>query len=103
MNNENQTSNYLEGLKNYRMQYYCKNKAKLNISSKAYYESNKEKCLERMKTYRDINKDVLNQKKNTKITCECGSSITLSNKAKHTQSKKHQNAINKTPITTNNP
>ena len=96
MNLDNETSNYLESIKTYRMEYYCKNKEKINTSSKEYYNSNKDKCLERMKNYRELNKDELNEKKNTRLTCECGSSYTLSNKSKHLQSKKHNKLLTTT-------
>lgn len=93
MNQELQ--DYLQSVKQYRQDYYSKNKDKITSSSKCYYQNNKEHCLERMKSYREQNKEILNDKKNAKHICECGASITLSNLAKHRKSQKHINFITK--------
>lgn len=46
------------------------------------------------KKYYRKNKEIINKKKNEKIECDiCGGSYTLTNKMKHSKTKKHINAI----------
>jgi hypothetical protein len=63
------------------------NKAK----SKKFFNENKEKCLEKRKEYVIKNKEKISEK----INCDCGSFFKWCGKARHEQSKKHQNFINK--------
>ena len=77
------------------------NKTRLRI----YYENNKEKIKENMKLYRELNKEKIKEsneiyrnkikeKRNEKFKCICGGKFTFNHKAKHLQTKKHQNYLN---------
>ncbi len=49
----------------------------------------KEREKEYMKQYYELNKDLLNQKRQVKITCECGKTFAKDHKWKHQKSSKH--------------
>jgi adenylate kinase family enzyme len=61
---------------------------------KEYLEENKEYFKEKTKEYYENNKDKINEWRMQKITCECGRTITLGNKAQHEKSKIHINNCN---------
>ena len=48
-----------------------KNKDTLQVKKIEYYNNNKKKLAEKSKLYRANNRDILRQKKNEKIVCEC--------------------------------
>ena len=92
-----------EGLeeKEWRRQYYAKNREKIIEQSKEYNaknverkkeyrENNREKIAERKKEYRENNREKLLEKAKEKIVCECGSEVTKKNLPRHKRSKKHQ-------------
>ena len=89
-----------EKLLEYKKQYYQNNKEKLNEKGKEYRENNKEKISDYHKEYYEQNKEKIAEKKNEKITCECGCIINKSSKVRHLKSKKHDIQIHKT-ITNN--
>jgi len=60
---------------------------------KEYYEENKEKILEKVKEYRKINKEIISEKNKEKFTCNCGSTLRLSDKSQHLKTKKHINYL----------
>lgn len=66
-------------LKEYKQEYYQKNKAMLDERSQEYYHNNKE----RLKAH-----------KNQQVQCGCGGKFTLAGKARHMKSKKHRNFLN---------
>ena len=63
-------------------------------NKKKWKAENREHYLEKergyKKTYREKYKEQLQEKASTKVQCECGEQYTLSHKAEHMQSKKHQ-------------
>jgi hypothetical protein len=74
-------------------QYYDKNKDKLSEYNKQYLKKNKERLLEYKAQYIANNKEkISNQQKQyreQKISCICGSEITLQHKLRHERTKKH--------------
>jgi hypothetical protein len=58
-------------------------------SDKEYYENNKDKKQE----YREKNKEKIMEWKTQKVTCECGRTFRISNKARHEQTKIHKKLI----------
>lgn len=74
-------------------EYYEANKEKLSIKKKEYHEANKVKISIKKKEHYEANKEKILLQKKQKITCECGSSFSISVKARHYRSKKHQNFI----------
>ncbi len=92
----------------YKKQYYEKNKEQHNKVSKEYYETHKEELKEYRETnkeqyikfhkeYYETNKEKILQQKKQKITCECGSVVQYSEKARHAKSIKHKNYIKHLP------
>lgn len=93
----------------YNRQWYEENREKLSEHKKQYYQENHDKILEYAKQYRqenhdDIleykkqyyqkNRDEISEKGRQTHTCECGSTITIRNISRHSQSLKHQRFIN---------
>jgi hypothetical protein len=56
---------------------------------KEWYEKNKEEILEKHKDYKDKNKEKISEWSSQKITCECGCKISNNHSARHKKSKKH--------------
>ena len=94
----------IEKIKNNDKEYYNKNKDKLKEYQKEYREQNAEKLKQRAKAYREAHKEEISlntkeyrkkniEKRKEKVICECGSEITILNKARHLKTKKHQNFI----------
>jgi len=67
--------------------YRDKNKELLTEKYKQYANDNKDKISGYNKKYYDLNKDFIN----SKIECECGSTIYCRNKEKHFKTNKHIN------------
>ena len=67
-------------------------------TTKQYSEANKEKNKQYQKQYREANKEKIAAKGKIKFTCECGSTLRKSDKAKHEKSKKHQKYIEENNI-----
>ena len=65
------------------------NKDILSKKNIEYKKKNKQKIQEYNKKYNIENKELINQKRNEKISCECGKKITKRNKARHYKSNKH--------------
>jgi hypothetical protein len=78
-----------EKLKEYNKEYWEDNKEKI----KEWRENNKEKIKEYKKKYYEDNKEKIKEEKRKKITCECGSEITLRCLARHKKSQKHINLM----------
>lgn len=76
-------------VKEYRKNYYSRNKDRLLAMNLEKYHNNKELRSNQMKEYHNRNRDSILDKKNEKINCECGGRYTTANKAVHTRSKKH--------------
>ena len=67
---------------------------KLTLNTEIPSRTVKEYRKEYSKIYRQKNKDIINNKKNIKIICECGTIASKSNISQHKKSKKHINFIN---------
>jgi hypothetical protein len=65
--------------------YRDKNKNVLTEKRKEFAHNNKDRITEYNKKYYEENKDILN----SKIECECGSTICLKHKQRHFRSKIH--------------
>tara|TARA_R110000782_G_scaffold241853_1_gene328304 strand:- start:31 stop:579 length:549 start_codon:yes stop_codon:yes gene_type:complete len=57
--------------------------------NKEYYVANKEQIADKNKEWRVANKEQIADKIKVKFTCECGSTLTVGNKAKHCKTLKH--------------
>ena len=77
--------------------YREKNKDRISERDKQYKEMNKEKITEVRKQYRLDNKVAISQKKKEKFTCDCGSTLRISDKAKHERTTKHNDFIRCSP------
>ena len=85
-----------EKIKEYAKQYReCSTKNKLNEYAKQYKEVNKEKLNEYAKQYKEVNKEKIKEKQKEKMTCECGSTFTKCNKARHEKTNKAQKLLYK--------
>ena len=69
----------------YQQEYYEINKDK----KKEFYSDNKETILNHRKQYYDENKEKIIEQHLQKFTCECGSTLRLSDKSRHLKSMKH--------------
>ena len=84
--NKEYYENNKEDIKEYNKEWKENNKEHLKEYRKKYYQDNKEK----IKEYYQKNKEEYNKKQKEKITCGCGSVVSIRNKAMHTKSKKHK-------------
>ena len=99
--NEDHKEIFQQYYENYRKE----KKEHLNAKSKENYNQNREAVIERTTTYqkehpektREIqrrhyqkHKDTINERRNQKYICECGSITTLRSKSKHNKTQKHQ-------------
>lgn len=71
----------------------CVNKSIPSRTKEGYYNDNKNNILEKAKEYYDMNKHMIIHVKSQKLNCECGSQFRKGDKARHLNSKKHQNYI----------
>jgi hypothetical protein len=88
----------IDKLKEQRKKYDEENKEKIKVYKKIYndhyYQQKKEILKVNQKNYYNLNKDQISQiGKLTKYDCECGSCLRTSDKARHFQSKKHQDYL----------
>lgn len=83
-----------ENIKERGKQYYQENKEKIKEKAREYREVNKDKINEKARDYREANKDKIKEREKQKFTCECGSTLRRTEKARHERSKKHQAYIN---------
>lgn len=60
---------------------------------KEWYQRNRETIILKTRQYRTDNKDKINEQRNQKIVCECGSVSTKRNLLRHKKSPKHQNYL----------
>ena len=63
----------------------------IKIRSKTYYENNKEKLKEYIEKYRHQNVENITKYRAQRISCICGSTISINDKEKHEKTKKHLN------------
>jgi len=79
--------------RHYITTFPCVNKQIPLRSNAQYYQENKEKIRQIQVQYYQENKDKLKQYYSALFECECGTTCTLCNKAKHFRTKKHMNFI----------
>ena len=82
----------------YEKEYKKNNKDKINQRRNERRKENPEKTKEEYKRYgalyRERHPERIKAWHQTKVDCECGGKYTLSHKAEHMKSKKHQNFLN---------
>ena len=83
--------NHKEEMKDYKKKHYEEHKTEILQKCKDKYNENKEHMLERNKLYRANHKDKIKEWESTTVVCSCGSAYTLTNKARHLKSLRHQN------------
>lgn len=84
-----------ECLKNRSSQFYQNNKEHCKERNKKYRENHKERLNQFAKDYREKNKECISLKRGEKIMCECGSTVSKRNFARHLKNNKpHQHYIN---------
>ena len=78
----------------------------LLAKKREYHHANKEAIADKAKAYREANAEAIKEKKKAEylkakenglckiITCECGGTYTHRSKARHFETKKHQNSLN---------
>jgi len=62
--------------------------------NKEYREAHKEEISEKKKENYEAHRDEILEKKKIKYTCECGSTLTIQNKARHEKTQRHINYMN---------
>ena len=72
----------------------CINKKVAGRNFKGWYNDNREKCLNNFKNNYYKNIEERKAYKTTPFECECGSTVCLNHKARHSKTSKHQNYIN---------
>jgi hypothetical protein len=70
--------------------YYNDNKDEIIRKTKEYNNMHKDEKQEYIKAYRESKKELLKEKLNKKVTCECGGRYTVRNKSTHYKSKGHK-------------
>jgi len=84
-----------EKIKKYQKDHYEEHKEEIDNYKKKWYFSNKNRIIEKNKKYKEEHRKEISERHKQKITCECGSVITICNKLRHERSQKHQDFINK--------
>jgi len=77
----------------YKKEWSETHKEQVANSKKKWYKKNKDKLAEQNKEYREKNKNKILERIKQKITCECGSVINYTVKARHEKTQKHQNYL----------
>lgn len=80
--------------KEYDKKYYEINKEQILEYHKNYYQQNKDEISEYHKNRYEANKEKIQKWQKAKLTCECGSKYSKSNKSQHMKTVKHQKYIN---------
>ena len=73
--------------------YYDNNKEQILERKKQYYIDNQTQLICDKKRYYTLNRDIILQKNNRKLLCDCGSIITYSNFKRHLGSMKHKDYL----------
>jgi len=73
-----------------KKEYYVNNKEEIAKKNKQYRQDNKEQIEEHKKQYYLNNKDKIEEHKKQKFDCVCGGKYTLTHKARHLKTNKHQ-------------
>ena len=86
---KNYRENNIEKVKATQKSYREKNIEKVKECERNYRIKNKELIKEKKNQYYLLNRDKINENKGKPFICECGSTTTFGDKAKHFRSKKH--------------
>ncbi len=78
----------------HRKEYRIKNIDVIKINKQQYYQANKEEIINKVKENYNNNREEIQAKRNIGIVCLCGGKHTISTKARHCKSNKHQDYIN---------
>ena len=73
--------------------YYDNNKEQILERKKQYYIDNQTQLIYNKKRYYTFNRDIILQKNNRKLLCDCGSIVTYSNLKRHLNSIKHKDFL----------
>jgi len=73
--------------------YYDNNKEQILERKKQYYIDNQTQLIYNKKRYYTFNRDIILQKNNRKLLCDCGSIVTYSNFKRHLGSIKHKDFL----------
>ena len=76
-------------LSEYRKQYYVENRDKLLQESKTYQKENRDKFLAARERDRDKN----NERKKTRVICECGCEVSRNHLSEHRKTNKHNKKL----------
>jgi len=79
--------------KEYCCKYEADNKETLHSKRQAWEQNNKDHLQEYHKKYRETNKEVLSAYRKEKIQCECGSSYSRNDRARHQRTQKHHSLM----------
>tara|TARA_R110001592_G_scaffold84637_3_gene250137 strand:+ start:1028 stop:1279 length:252 start_codon:yes stop_codon:yes gene_type:complete len=77
----------------YQKIYYDNNKKEILQQKKEYYLENQTQLIDDKKRYYTLNRDIILQKNNRKLLCDCGSIVTYSNFKRHFKTKKHKDYL----------
>ena len=80
-----------EEMQAYKKKHYEEYKEDILQKCKDRYNEKKEEILENNKVYRENSKNNIKAWECTKVMCFCGFGYTLTNKARHLKSLRHQN------------
>ena len=75
----------------HRKEYRTENAVKIAEQKHNFYENNKEKIAEQHHNNYENNKEKIAEKGKIKFTCECGSTLRISDKSAHFRTLKHIN------------
>jgi len=73
--------------------YYNNNKEQILERKKEYYLENQTQLIYNKKRYYTFNRDIILQKNNRKLLCDCGSIVSFSNFKRHLGSMKHKDFL----------
>ena len=73
--------------------YYDNNKEQILERKKQYYIDNQTQLICDKKRYYTLNRDIILQRNNRKVKCDCGSIITFCNLKRHFGSMKHKDFL----------
>ena len=69
---------------------------------KQYYETHKAELIEKWAEYRENNRELINERQNVKVKCECGATHSRCGKVRHLKTMKHQNYLESKALMPNN-
>jgi hypothetical protein len=105
------TKQYNDDHREYRKAYYTEHRSDILEKARTYNKNHQQQISQKKKEYSELNKDTIASKKkeyyennknlwtarNASVTCECGCQVTLTCKARHMRTAKHQRMMNQLP------